>query len=140
MNQYETVEVLEKIEGEVNSKPVVVSLEMQCKINEEGKKSYPYPILKVIINGRDQFFFVDIAEKVHEMMGALMPKALERKAEVDAAFRARREAWEKRQQGGGSNGPGKTERERQKDSYKPYEKRKAERSEKDRKIREEMKG
>ena len=96
MNQYETVEVVEKLEGEVNSKPISVALEMQCKINEEGKKTRPYPILKVIVNGRDQFFFIDIAEKVHELMGKLLPKAMEAKAEADEAFRIRREQWERR--------------------------------------------
>lgn len=99
MNQYETVEVLEKLESEVNSKPIIVSLEVQCKINEEGKKSFPYPVLKVNINGRDQFFFIDIAIKIHELMGALMPKAIEEKAAADAAFRARKEKWESQNNG-----------------------------------------
>lgn len=106
MNQYEIVEVIEKIEGDVNSKPLSVSLEMQIKINEDGKKSYPYPILKVIINGREQFFFVDVAEKIYEMMGKLLPMALEKKAEIDSAFRARRESWEKRQHGNSNNDNG----------------------------------
>ncbi|MCJ7760336.1 hypothetical protein MUP59_04250 [Candidatus Bathyarchaeota archaeon] len=107
MNQYKTVEVLEKIESEVNSKPVVVSLEVQCKINEEGKKSFPYPVLKVNINGRDQFFFIDIAVKIHELMGALMPKALEEKEAADAAFRARKEKWESQNKGQDDRGGGR---------------------------------
>lgn len=96
MNQYEIVEVLEKIESEVNSKPIIMSLEMQCKTNEDGKRSHPYPILKLTMNNREQFFFIDVATEVYAMMGKLLPMAQEKKAEADAAFKARRDAWEKR--------------------------------------------
>ncbi len=107
MNQYETVEILEKIEGLVNNRRVSLALELQSKINEDGRKGNPYPILKVNINGREQFYFIDIAEKVHEMLGQLLPKALQIKSEHDAAFKSRREAWEKRQQSNPNIGQGR---------------------------------
>jgi len=79
--QYETLKVIHRVEKYINSKIIVMTLEIQRRATyfEDGsvQRGKPYPLVKLFVNNREQYFFLDVSETIFDMLGVLLPKSKE---------------------------------------------------------------
>jgi hypothetical protein len=149
MPGFETIEVLETFKYEEGRVPVEISLDLQCRIKDDESKSRPFVKLKLAVGSRTIYCDVEQAEQIVSGIEAAIPlakaKIAQLKAEKDAAWEAAKAERDQRRNNRGRKpmSPGKTQREKEKiarGDKKSHAQRKAEKSEKDRELRNKMQG
>jgi hypothetical protein len=125
-----------------------VTILVQRKRRDDGKMSREFVSIKCELGRKVFFFSVKAATDLVITLGQVLDEARTEDNRMREEFEARRtkekEDWERQisegaaAKNGGTRKTGKTERDKKKDSYKPYDKRKSEKSERDREIRSNM--
>jgi len=126
---------------------VKIAALVQQRRRDDGKLSREFVSIRCDLGKKVMFFSVAAAKDLISGLTQVVPEADVEDARMRQEFESRRkrdqEDWEKRLSGEAGNGSrthrtGKTERDKKKDSYKSPEKRKQEKSERDREIRSNM--
>lgn len=152
MPGYETVEVLHKVEALEGRLPVEVAIEKQRRIRDDESKTRPFVKMQLTIGNRTMYCDPKQARDLARLIDEAAPKAealiFQLAAEQEAERKAAQDAWEERIRSDGNKKKvtrktGATERKREKErkgERKPPEKRKVDRSQTDRNLRQKMQG
>lgn len=146
---YTVVRTIKEASAGPEEEPTLkVTALVQQRRRDDGKMSREFVSIRCELGKKIMFFSVAAAKDLISGLTAVVPEADVEDTRMRQEFEARRQRdqadWERQVSGeAGGDGrktrrTGKTERDKKKDSYKPYDKRKQEKSERDREIRSNM--
>lgn len=148
MSSYETVEVLYQEKDEATHLPVEVTIEKQQRVRDDESKTRPFIKIRFSVGNRHVYCDVEQATSLATLLTEAIPYAEAAITQLrEEQEQRRKEAQERRESRGKKRGgmqrQGATAREREKErkgEKKAYSQKKAEKAEKDRALRQSMRG
>lgn len=101
-SKFETVEEIELLENKDHRTPIMVRLDLQRKVRENGSKTRPFVKLFFAIGDRGgRYIDDDVAKTLATMLLEVVPKAKAVKAQLQEKWQVEQKEYEERMKKGG---------------------------------------